>query len=254
MIFSRKLCVYPNTYYENFENKDQVIIVLGWKKSNPCHASFNFSIIDELGNEKHTKSGNCNFDGKNRFDYCEINLISRAELFDKKNGLLKDNTLTLAGEIKIVNKSKFVVENLESKETDQLHQIYREKVLTDLEIKVKDRSLKVHKVLLAASSSVLRQRLLELPEGSALKLNGLDAEVAEEMINFIYDGRVKDMEKHSKELLVASEQYRMERLKKYCENYFFENLSDDNVFKTLKLSIKTKAEELKEECLEFMKE
>jgi hypothetical protein len=132
-----------------------------------------------LGDKTHTKSCSYHFDGKNRFDYCEINVISRAELFDKKNGLLKDNTLTLAGEIKIVNKSKFVVENLELKKANQLHQIYREKVLTDLEIKVKDRSLKVHKVLLAASSSVLRQRLLKLKEGSALELGDLDAEVAE---------------------------------------------------------------------------
>jgi hypothetical protein len=123
-----------------------------------------------------------------------------------KNGLLKDNTLTLVGEIKIVNKSKFLVEVAEFEEVDQLKKMYQERSFTDLEIKVKDRSLKVHKLLLAANSSVLRQRLLELPEGSALELNDLDAEVAEEMINFIYDGKVKDMEKHSKELLIVSEQ------------------------------------------------
>ncbi len=166
--------------------------------------------------------------------------------------MLKDNTLTLAGEIKIINKSKFLVENAESKEIDQLHQMYQERSFTDLEIKIKDRSLKVHKVLLAASSSVLRQKLLELPEGSALELNDLDAEVAEEMINFVYDGKVKDMEKHSKDLLMASQHYNMERLKKYCENYFFENLSIENTVETLKLSIKSDADELKEECLVFM--
>ncbi len=183
-----------------------------------------------------------------------MNLISRAELFDLKNRLLKNNMLTLGGEFKILNKSKFVTDVEKSEELDQLHQMFQKRSFTDLEIKVKDRSLKVHKVLLAASSSVLRQRFLELPEGSALELIDLDAEVAEEMINFIYDGKVQDMEKHSKELLVASEKFGMKHLKKYCENYFFENLSVENVFETLKLSIENKADELKKECLEFMKE
>jgi hypothetical protein len=167
--------------------------------------------------------------------------------------LLKDNTLTLAGEIKIVNKSKFVIEDKEFKEADQLHQIFHKRSFTDLEIKIKRRSLKVHKVLLAASSSVLRERLLKLRQDkNVLELNGLDFEVAEEMINFIYDGKVKDMEKHSKELLMVSERYGIERLKKFCEKHFFDNLSIENVFETLRLSIKSNGDELKKECLEFI--
>jgi hypothetical protein len=214
---------------------------------------YKISIIDELGNEKHTYSSSDIFDAEN--DNGGFNVISRAELFDKKNGLLKDNTLTLAGEIKIINKSKFVTDVAKSEEMDQLHQMYQERSFTDLEIKIKrrSRSLKVHKVLLAASSSVLRRRLLRLKEGSALELNDLDAEVAEEMINFIYDGKVKDMEKHSKDLLMASENFGMKHLKKYCEKHFFENLSIENVFETLKLSIEYRAYELKKECLESIK-
>jgi hypothetical protein len=179
-------------------------------------------------------------------------MIPRAELFDKKNGLLKDNTLTLAGEFKILNQSKFVTDVAESEEADQLKIIYQERSFTDLEIKVKDRSLKVHKVLLAASSSVLRQRLLELPEGSALELDDLDAEVAEEMVNFVYDRKVQEMEKYSKQLLIVSEKYGMKHLKKYCEKYFFENLSVDKVFETLKLSHHYEAYELKWECVSLI--
>jgi hypothetical protein len=214
---------------------------------------YKISIIDELGNEKHTYSSSDIFDAEN--DNSGFNLISRAELFNEKNGLLKNNTLTLAGEIRILNKSKFVTDVAKSEEMDQLHQMYQERSFTDLKIKVKDRSLKVHKVLLAASSSVLRRRLLRLKEGTALELNDLDAEVAEKIINFIYDGKVKDMVKHSKELLMASEKFGMKHLKKYCEKYFFENLSIENVFETLKhsLSIEYRAYELKKECLESIK-
>jgi hypothetical protein len=205
-----------------------------------------------LGNEKHSKKSSYCFDADKFIDGHELQLISRAELFDEKNGLLKNNTLTLVGEIKIINKWKFIVEDAKFEEIDELHQIYQERSFTDLEIKVKDRSLKVHKVLLAASSSVLRERLLELKEGSALELNDLDVEVAEEMINFIYDGKVKDMEKYSKELLIASEKFGMKHLKKYCEKYFFENLSVDKVFETLKLSHHYKASELKKECVSLI--
>jgi hypothetical protein len=205
-----------------------------------------------LGNEKYTKKSSYCLDADKFIDGHELQLISRTELFDEKNGLLKDNTLTLAGEFKILNKSKFLVEVAEFEEVDQLKKMYQERSFTDLKIKVKDRSLKVHKVLLAASSSILRERLLELKEGSALELSDLDAEVAEEIINFIYDGKIKDMEKYSKELLMASEKYDMKHLKKYCENHFFEDLSVENVFETLKLSHHYKASELKKECVSLI--
>jgi hypothetical protein len=246
---SRMFAVYPKS--ETIEFGDQVAIFFFVLDHHPQYAFYKVSIIDGSENEKYTIGSSELF--KDRIGW-GFNLISRAELFDEKNGLLKDNTLTLAGEFKILNKSKFVTDVEKSTETNQLKKIYQDRSFTDLEIKIKDRSLKVHKVLLAASSSVLRQRLLELEEGSALELNDLDAEVAEEMINFIYDGRVKEMKKYSKELLIASEQYNMKQLKKFCEKHFFENLSVENVFETLKLSINHNASELKEECLEFMKE
>jgi speckle-type POZ protein len=130
---------------------------------------------------------------------------------------------------------------------------FNQRCFTDLEIKIKNRSLEAHKVFLASSSSVLRKRLWKNQQSNVLELNDLDFEVAEQMINFVYDGKVERMEKYSKELLMVSEQYGMKHLKKYCEKYFFENLNVKNVFETLRLSIKYRALELRRECLDIIK-
>jgi speckle-type POZ protein len=143
------------------------------------------------------------------------------------------------------------MDQLKSKEARRLNILYEARVFTDITIKAQNRSIKAHKALLAACSPVLATQLLQDKNMKVLKLS-VDFELLEEMINFIYDGQVEDQEKIAK-LLAVADQFKMDRLKKYCEKNLFENLSVENAIDSLKLSDKHNAKQLKEECLEFIK-
>ncbi len=123
-------------------------------------------------------------------------------------------------------------------------------LFTDLEVKVQEKSIKVHKILLIASSSIFAEKLRE--NQYVLELDDMEFQVAEELINFIYDGEVKDMEKYAKPLLETADKFGIKTLKVYCENFLCNNLCVLNAIGTLKLSAKCHAEELKEACVDFI--
>ena len=65
-----------------------------------------------------------------------------------------------------------------------------------------------------------------------------DAEpnVIDEMLSFVYTGKVKDMNLIACELLRISDKYFLEGLKSICEDTLCENLSVENVLKILSLA------------------
>jgi hypothetical protein len=179
--------------------------------------------------------------------------ISRNDLFDKKYELIKENVLTLTGKFKFINQSKYQQEATKSFESGRLKSVFQGRFFTDLEIKVQGKSIKAHKALVAGSSPVLTGRLFDLAENQhVLELEDLEFEVAEEMVNFIYDGKVRCIKRFAKSLLEAANKFELAQLKVYCEKYLSVNLCVENAIKTLKLSAKCHAEELKETCKNFI--
>jgi speckle-type POZ protein len=207
--------------------------------------------VDKSGIEKYTRSSDRVFQ-ETGSGWGWRTFISRKNLFENENGLIKDNTLTLTGKFKFFNESKFVLEKAKSKDNERLNGIYQARSFTDLEIIVQGRTLKAHKALVAGSSFIFNFRLLSLEE-NVLELKDLEFEVAEEMIKFIYDGKVGEMEKYAKPLLEAADKFKMDRLKVYCEKFLYENLSIENAIETLKFSAKCNAEELKDESVDFIR-
>ncbi len=234
----------------------------------PSYAAFELSIVDESGKLKFTKSTDHIFEETNH-GWGSPQFISRKILFGMENGLIKDNTLTLTGKFEFINESKFVLESAKSIENKRLEQFYQQRIYTDFELNINGRSIRAHKVLLAATCPALAVRLFDIAENQTavitedgsknspmsaniLKLDDFEFDVAEEMINFVYDGKIRCMEKYAKPLLEAAEKFKMEKLKVYCEKYFYEKLCLENVIETLKLSAKCHAEELKKECIVFL--
>jgi speckle-type POZ protein len=179
--------------------------------------------------------------------------ISREQLFNKDNGLLENNTLTLAVDIEFTKMVKFATADKSPLESSsKLEQICRNRFFTDLTIKVQDKSIRAHKLLLAENSLILYSKLLLHENQNVLELDDVSFEIAQEMINFIYDGKVQDMEKNVDALLEAAHTNGIVRLKKFCEAYMFEHLSSENVHKTYKLAEQCIADELRMECVDFI--
>jgi hypothetical protein len=250
----------------------------------PAYAVYELSIVDESGNSKGTCSSMELFEPN--FGWGSSEFISRNDLFKTENGLIKDNTLTLTGKFKFINESKFVRETAKLEENNRLQVFFHNRSLADLEIKIQGKSIKAHRVLVAASSPILAGCLFELEESQTscgnrkqkrrtknkkkggskrktktknsspniLEIDDLEFEVAEEMVNFIYDGEVKDMKKYAKSLLEAADKFKMAQLKVCCEKYLFENLTVGNAIETFKVSRKCHAVELRVACLDFIVE
>jgi speckle-type POZ protein len=245
---SRRIGVFPKG--DRSASKDYVSVYFYLLKDHPSYASYEISIVDESGNLKDTFSKGRLF-AKTGYGWGRSKFISREKLFNLENGLIKNNTLTLTGKVEVPSKnSKFWLTNLKISESDELNNIFTKRLFTDLEVKVQEKSINVHKILLIASSSVLAEKLRD--NQNVLELDDMEFEVAEELINFIYDGKVKDMEKYAKSLLEAADMFGIKPLKIYCENYLLENLTVDNAIETLKCSAKCNTGMLKIECADFI--
>jgi speckle-type POZ protein len=208
------------------------------------------SIVDESGTDKYTRKGGHIF--KMNCGWGWPQFIPRDQLFGKENGFIRNNTLYLTGSFDFIDERIFELKQLESKAGEKMKDLFSRRSFTDLEIKVQKKLIPAHKVVLAANSHVLAETLLDLKNQNVLELKDLEFEVAEEMINFIYDGKVGDMEKYAKPLLDIADKFGIDRLKVYCQKYFYGMLSVENAIETLKFSAKCHAKKLKQETIEYI--
>jgi speckle-type POZ protein len=207
------------------------------------------SILDESGSEKYTQIDDRVCPDKTPSGRGWYEYISRDDLFKKENQLIKDNALTLTGKFEFVNESKFVQKASKSKEFDKITDLFQKRSFTDFKIHIHDKSIKAHKILLAANSPMFAE---VVENQNYLRLHYFEFEVVEEMVNFIYDGKVSDMGRFAKPLLEVADKFKINRLKVYFEKYLYEDLWIENAIETLKLSAKCHAEELKDECIDFI--
>jgi speckle-type POZ protein len=153
--------VYPKG--DRTEANDYMSVFVYLESNLPNYCAYELSIVDKSGAEKQTRSLNKIF-GKTSFAWGWSKFISRSDLFEKEKELIKDNTLTISGKFEFINESKFELEKAKAIDSERLEQFFKGRNFTDLEIKIQGRSIKTHKVLLAASSRVLAIRLFDLAQ------------------------------------------------------------------------------------------
>ncbi len=207
------------------------------------------SIIDQCGEKKFTQYMSRGLSNPTYF-------ILRNDLLDEKNKLLTDDTLTLFFSLSLTkDRNDLMIHKSRAIENADFYKTYKQRKFTDLTLKFGDNSIPTHRVLLASRSDLLKDRLEKLPENSnVLDLEGVgvEFEVAEQVINFLYDERVEDMEKHAKPLLAAAVKLEMRQLELVCVHHISEKLCLENALETLKLSAQHGSEKLQNECTTFI--
>lgn len=184
----------------------------------PIHVYLKVSVVDPAGKEKHPHSFVQELKTKEicGSNFGWPNFISRDTLFHKKNPLLKNDTLTLSVEL-IVRKDPEGLSNHQqivsapvNKELDTFKQLLRERNFTDITIKVKDESIRAHKILLAQKSPVWKEQMLSSENQNVLELEDVEFEIAKEILDFIYDDAIDEefMDNHVMDLLAASDEVR----------------------------------------------
>ncbi|OXU31357.1 hypothetical protein TSAR_014930 [Trichomalopsis sarcophagae] len=271
--FEWALEVYPHGYTKDI--RDQVSVRLYLYEYDSAENAFKqvdiqLSLVngtgDEVNVEKKLISKTDWFNDEAVFR----NFISRKQLLDEANDLLPNNELTILCKF-FFNKGqrhqstlavdgKPIVDQVPIErrllEFDDFEKLLDNPVFSDVEIVVGDKKFPAHKNILSSRSRYFEN--IFQTAGSChdrLEIDGVEVQVMREVLRFVYTGKIEQLPKLSRDLLVYAEKYEMEGLREICERALIDHLALDldNVGDMLALVDKCrKAENLKKVVIDFV--
>ncbi|KAL5289404.1 SPOPL.2 family protein [Megaselia abdita] len=133
--------------------------------------------------------------------------------------------------------------------------LFESKQYTDTTLVVDDGEFNVHRGILAARSpvfSAMFERTMKEGLSGTAVIEDIDKEVLNELLYFIYTGKVKNLKEYGPGLLVASDKYNIPMLKEICEEFLANNLTLEMACECLILADIHSCETLKPKCTEFV--
>ena len=126
--------------------------------------------------------------------------------------------------------------------------------LSDVTIFISNKRLKAHKTILAAHSPVFlamfKNDTKENHENTIV-ITDIDLKVFQELLRFIYSGKIEDMDAIVMDLLVAADKYSIDGLMMKCEQYLQNSLNPDNVIDILVLADNHNADNLRQSAIKL---
>lgn len=170
----------------------------------------------------------------------EINDKLHQSMLFFQQALFEDGSLEL--EVKVSIKRPVMLKDVTPSLVDSFNSLSLdlEKALEDEELKdasfiVGKKIVQAHKCILAARSPVFKKMLATEMEGTHHSIPDMKIETFEEMIRFIYTGKVSEKASEiALDLFAAAHQFEIDDLKKICEIGISENLNEDNAGAVLK--------------------
>ncbi|KAF8771275.1 Speckle-type POZ protein B like protein [Argiope bruennichi] len=139
---------------------------------------------------------------------------------------------------------------------DTIKSFYEEKFLCDVELKTSTSAFPAHKIILSASSSVFKDKLLneeEEKESDFINIEDLEDDTVERMLDYIYTSNVEVLTWESaSKLYEAANKYGILDLKSLCSSYVKDNLSPCNACEALLLAHNYTDNEMKEAVMDYI--
>ena len=134
---------------------------------------------------------------------------------------------------------------------------YRDEVFVDASIRCGDKVFKVHKVILASQSPVLKKMFeIDMKEkrSGVIEISdpNVSPEVVSDLVTYLYTGDAPGIRTQAKELLKIAHLYEIPRLLRMCENELQKSITPSSVCNLLLLAELHTAQNLKEKCIEFI--
>ena len=126
---------------------------------------------------------------------------------------------------------------------------------SDASLVVGDKIFSVHKLVLKSKSDVFKAMFtndMSEAETGIVKIDDIDAEVIEEMLNYIYTGKTEKMSELSQELFQVANKYAIFDLREECEEYFAFDLNFENAVEILDLASVYEFESLRNNVMKFI--
>ncbi|OXU17373.1 hypothetical protein TSAR_005232 [Trichomalopsis sarcophagae] len=118
----------------------------------------------------------------------------------------------------------------------------------------KGKSIKVHKSLFAHKSSVFADMFVTAKkmEQDVVVIPDTEYNVLEEMVRYVYSGKVRNIDALAAQLAVVADTYGLDGLKTMCEVRMSNNFSLDNVIGRLEVAEKLKMHPVMEKAMTFI--
>lgn len=139
-------------------------------------------------------------------------------------------------------------------ELDVLEKLFNDKKFSDAQIIVGDRVFDVHKCVLDARSayfSAMFSSEMKEKRENEVKIKDVSHEVMQEVLRFIYTGRVDNLDALKTDLFVAADEYNIEALKALCERALIRDFKVDNILDMLVFAEQYSSNNLKAAAVRF---
>ena len=176
------------------------------------------------------------------------------------NGCLTIVCDITAGLDKIMTKNCTAFDNIKADEKSQhvllndYESLLNNQKLCDVTIVISDKKLHAHKAILAAHSPVFMNMFvndtIENRE-SILQITDIEFKVFQELLRFIYSGKIESMDIVVNDLLVAADKYSIGGLLRKCEEYLQNIFNVDNIINILLLADNNNAESLRISAIKY---
>ncbi|KAL6972511.1 hypothetical protein U1Q18_042340 [Sarracenia purpurea var. burkii] len=132
--------------------------------------------------------------------------------------------------------------------------LLKNQLFTDTVLSVGEKKYPVHKVILAGRSSVFAAKFAhDMTEKKGIvHIEDIGEDVVEEMLSYIYTGKVEKLENLAQDLLIVADKYCLEGLRIMCENTLAANLSGSNALDTLVFAKRYNSNGLKSQTIDFI--
>lgn len=129
--------------------------------------------------------------------------------------------------------------------------------LADVDVTAAGRVFRCHKAILGAKSPVLKaafvHNMVEKATGK-INIDGIESNTVEDMLKYIYGGKIENLEDKASKLLAAADQYDLKYLKKRCEEVLCKSLNISNCLDYLVLADMHSTDILKPLVIRFVVE
>nr|XP_020160088.1 BTB/POZ and MATH domain-containing protein 1-like [Aegilops tauschii subsp. strangulata] len=133
----------------------------------------------------------------------------------------------------------------------------------DVMFLVEDSEIRAHGLVVATRSPALHEEVESATGMDHVKIDAMRATVFKAILHFIYTDELPRVDDHvpavggdstmmAGEMLAAACRFRLERMKRLCENLLAENITPKNALATLRIAGRHGCTELEGHCVEYM--
>lgn len=242
--------IYPNGYSLHMNCVVIKLSCLNEEFKNRMHnVTYNISILNKM----NMKVRQFSIESFNRDTY-------RHDLESMKISKQAIQPLLINENLKVLIEIKTIINHLPTAvypESNDLLKFLENEKFTDVILEFNGTELKTHKILLSLKSSVFcamfENETMKETQENRVVIDDIDAEVGRQMLEFIYtDREPSKLNELTTELLIVSDKYGIDELKKMCEKKLIKNINRDNSVSVLIFSNMYNGELLKKCAIDFI--